>query len=57
MKGFYVNNVGFSDKHANFLVNLGKAEFKDAIKVIELARQKVYEISGIRLECEVQICE
>ena len=57
MKGFYINNVGFSDKHANFLVNLGKAEFKDAIEVIELARQKVYETSGIRLECEVQICE
>ena len=57
MKGFYINNMGFSDKHANFLVNLGGARFEDAIEVIELARQKVYEISGMRLECEVQICE
>ncbi len=57
MKGFHINNVGFSDKHANFLVNLGEARFEDAIEVIELARQRVYEISGIRLECEVQICE
>lgn len=57
MKGFFINNVGFSDKHANFLVNLDRARFEDAIKVIELAKQKVYDISGIRLECEVQICK
>ncbi len=57
MKGFYVNNVGFSHQHANFLVNLGGATYNDAIQVIKIAKQKVYEISGVLLECEVQICE
>ncbi len=57
LKGFFINNVGFSDKHANFLVNLGNACFDDAIKVISMAKQRVYELSGINLECEVKICE
>lgn len=57
MKGYFINNIGFSNKHANFLVNLGGASYDDAIKVINLARKKVYETSGIQLECEVQICE
>ena len=57
MKGYFINNVGFSNQHANFLINHGKATYEDAIKVIELAKQKVYDISGIRLECEVQICK
>ncbi len=57
LKGFFINNVGFSDKHANFLVNLGKAEFSDALEVISIAKQEVYKISNISLECEVQICK
>lgn len=56
MKGYFINNVGFSMQHANFLINRGGATYKDALNVIEFAKQKVYDMSGIRLECEVQIC-
>lgn len=57
MKGFMINQVGFSHLHANFLVNHGEATYEDALKVIELAKQKVYDLSGVWLECEVQICK
>lgn len=57
MKGYFINNVGFSMQHANFLVNRGGAIYEDALRVIELAKEKVYNASGIRLECEVQICK
>lgn len=56
LKGFRINNVGFSEKHANFLVNHGGATFSDAIKLIDLAKDLVYKKSGIMLECEVKIC-
>ena len=62
MKGFYIDGVGFSEKHANFLVNISKKDsknpsFENAIKVINLAKKRVLEKSGVRLECEVKICE
>lgn len=55
LKGYFINNVGFSSKHANFLINLGRAKFEDALKIINLAKKKVFENDGIKLECEVKI--
>lgn len=59
LKGFFINGVGFSEKHANFLVNkaIKIATFEDAIKVINLAKKRVKETFDITLECEVKICE
>ena len=45
----------FSEKHANFLVNLGDSTFEEALELIELARERVRRICGIALENEVQI--
>lgn len=45
----------FSEKHANFLVNLGDSTFEEALELIELARERVRSICGIALENEVQI--
>ena len=42
-----------SDKHANFLINKKNASFEDAIYLIELARKRVFEEFGVRLENEV----
>lgn len=55
LKGHSIGDVALSEKHANFLVNKGRARFDDAIALIELAKKRVFEQSGIRLECEVQI--
>lgn len=59
MKGYYINGVGFSDKHANFLVNIDKqrADFDSALEVIALAQKKVFDAFGIKLEKEVIIVE
>jgi UDP-N-acetylmuramate dehydrogenase len=55
LKGYRVGDISWSSKHANFLVNLGNATFDEAIKIIDLARTKVSEEFGIKLENEVQI--
>ncbi|WP_305862722.1 UDP-N-acetylmuramate dehydrogenase [Helicobacter cholecystus] len=55
MKGFRVGGVGLSEKHANFLVNLGGGRFEEALGVIFEAKRRVREERGIELECEVKI--
>ena len=55
LKGFKIGNMAFCKTHANFLVNLNNGTFKDAIKLIELAKKKVFEKSGINLELEIKI--
>ncbi len=55
MKGFSVGNMMFSDLHANFLINKGKATPLEAMEIIEIARSKVYENFGINLDLEVKI--
>lgn len=57
MKGFRVGGVGLSEKHANFLVNLGGGTFDEALSVIEEAKSRVKEEFGVLLECEVVIVE
>ncbi len=57
LKGFRIGNIGFSQKHANFLVNYSNAKFDDVIKLLTLAEKKVEESFGIKLEREVRIVE
>lgn len=47
----------FSPKHANFLVNLGKTSFDEALELIELARNLVLKQHQIPLQNEVQILQ
>ncbi len=55
MKGFFKGDMGFSPKHANFLINKKNGTFEDAIFVIEKAKKRVYESFGVRLEEEIII--
>lgn len=55
LKGFMKNGVGFSERHANFLVHTGGASFEDALWAIEYAQKKVQDRFGIHLEPEVRI--
>ncbi len=55
MKGHRIGGAGFSEQHANFIVNLGGARADDVHALIELARAKVRENSGIHLETEVKL--
>lgn len=55
LKGHKINDMQISLKHANFIINNGRGNADDYLKLIELAEEKVYERYGIRLEREVQI--
>jgi len=55
LKGYKVGNMAFSKVHSNFLVNLGGGTFKDAITLIEIAKNKVKEQFGVELQEEVKI--
>ncbi|HIE58590.1 MAG TPA: UDP-N-acetylmuramate dehydrogenase [Hydrogenothermaceae bacterium] len=56
-KGKKIGDIGFSEKHANFLVNYKDAKFKDLKKLLEIAEEKVKKEFNINLEREVKIIE
>jgi UDP-N-acetylmuramate dehydrogenase len=51
-KGMRVGGAVVSDRHANFIVNTGKATAADIMELISRIRKKVYEKTGIYLELE-----
>ncbi|MGL2619821.1 UDP-N-acetylmuramate dehydrogenase [Helicobacter pylori] len=55
LRSYCLKRVGFAREHANFLVNLGGAEFEEALDLIELAKTRVLQEYGIHLEEEVKI--
>ena len=55
MKGHRIGGAGFSDQHANFIVNLGGARAEEVRALIEMAKLKVRENSGMTLETEVRL--
>lgn len=54
LKGTRVGDVEISAKHANFFFNRGNAKAVDMVALIRLARDKVYEKFGIKLELEIK---
>ena len=55
LKGTRIGGAQVSEKHGNFIVNLGSATARDIIGLIELVQEKVLEAKGIALEPEVKI--
>ena len=55
LKGFRVGNAEVSDKHANFIINLGNASAKDIENIIDYVESEVFKQKGIKLEREVKI--
>ena len=54
LAGARVGDAALSPKHANFLVNLGKARSSDILELVRRIRSKVRERLGILLEPEVR---
>lgn len=54
LKGKKIGNAQISEKHANFIINLGQAKAKDVLALIKLAKKKVKKVFGINLETEIQ---
>lgn len=55
LKGARVGDAQVSDKHANFMVNLGHARADDVLALIKKVRAGVKKQSGVRLELELKI--
>lgn len=63
--GYYIEKAGLkgerrggaviSEKHANFIINDGNANFYDVLALICLCERAVYEKFGIRLEREILV--
>ncbi|MBA4416452.1 MAG: UDP-N-acetylenolpyruvoylglucosamine reductase [Syntrophus sp. (in: bacteria)] len=54
LKGIRVGNAAISEKHANFIINLGSASAADIKMLIEKIKKEVYETCGVSLEEEVE---
>jgi len=54
LKGKMIGKAKISEKHANFIVNLGRAKAKDVKRLINLIKKKVKKNFGIILEEEIQ---
>ena len=55
LKGTRMGGAAFSGQHANFIVNLGGARAAEVRALIELARSRVMESTGVTLEPEVRL--
>lgn len=53
LKGFQIGGAQISPKHANFIVNTGNATAQQIYDLSEIAKQKVFENCGIKLEKEI----
>jgi UDP-N-acetylmuramate dehydrogenase len=57
LKAVRVGRAQISEKHANFIINLGGAKAKDVLALIALAKEKVKTKFGIALEEEIFFLE
>jgi UDP-N-acetylenolpyruvoylglucosamine reductase len=54
-RGLTVGGARFSEKHANFVENMGGATTDDVLELMREGRRRVRERFGIELEAEVQL--
>jgi len=54
LKGVQIGQAMISDKHANFIINLGKAKSEDVVKLIKLIKQSIKEKFNINLKEEIE---
>ena len=55
LKGTRIGDAEISNLHGNFFINKGQANAQDVFSLIQLARKKVLEASGIELELEIEL--
>ncbi len=55
LSGKRVGGGMISPKHANFIVNVRRAKAADILSLIALAKNRVYQKFGVRLEEEIQV--
>lgn len=53
LKGTQIGGAQVSEKHAGFIVNRGGATACDVMMLIKLVQDRIFQINGIHIECEV----
>ena len=55
LKGLQIGGAQISEKHANFIINIGNATFNDVFELIKIAQETVKKKRGIELELEIKV--
>jgi len=55
LKGYRIGQAMVSERHANFIINLGNATATEVIHLMEWVEKKVSEEKGVALEREVKV--
>jgi UDP-N-acetylmuramate dehydrogenase len=55
LKGLRIGDAQISEKHANWIINLGKARAGEILSLMELVEERVFDRFGVRLEREVRV--
>ena len=55
LKGRVVGSARVSEKHANFIIILGKGRASDVLALMDIVKQTVLDVHGVRLEPEIKI--
>jgi len=55
LRGHTIGKAQFSERHANFILNLGSAKAADILALMNLAQERVRERFGVELEPEVAL--
>lgn len=53
LKGLSVGGAQVSEKHAGFIINKGNATARDVLSLVETVKEKIKEIHGVEIECEM----
>jgi len=54
LKGYTVGGAQVSEKHAGFIINVGRATSSDVRRLIDIIKEKVFAEFGVEIECEVK---
>jgi UDP-N-acetylmuramate dehydrogenase len=55
LKGASVGGASIAEKHANYILNRGDASSDDVLRLVEIARERVFTATGITLELEIEL--
>jgi UDP-N-acetylmuramate dehydrogenase len=55
LKGYRIGDAVVSEKHANFIVNEGRASSNDVLRLIDVIREKVFKFFKTFLELEIRV--
>lgn len=55
LRGYRLGDMAFSERHANFLVNLGRGSSEHALELMDMAKRRIRSQFGLELEAEVKV--